>query len=89
MIGGAVDLDRADIRQQAADETRLVLGIGQSAVIANVSEDWTAPIDKRMAGLGGHVYRRAVSDLRDDSWFDGYIPSSYLYPYEYIPREYL
>jgi hypothetical protein len=26
--------------------------------------------------------------LHNDSWFGGYIPSSYLYPYEYIPPDY-
>src|SRR5271167_1980778 len=68
VVGVAADLDRADTRQQAADETRFVLGVGQSAVIADVSEDWTSPIDTRMGDLGGRVYRRARSDLKDDAW---------------------
>ena len=92
-IGVAADLDRSDTRQQALDETRFVLGIGQSAVIADVSEDGTAPIDGRMQSLGGKVYRRAKSDLQDDTWFGygGYFYpyESYLYPYEYVPPEYL
>jgi uncharacterized membrane protein len=88
-VGVAADLGRADTRDQAADETRFVLGAGQSAVIANVSEDSTSPIDTRMRSLGGTVYRRAKSDLQDDVWFDDdYIPGSYLYPYEYIPSSY-
>jgi uncharacterized membrane protein len=91
-MGAAVDLDRADTRQQAADETRFALGMGQSAVIAEVSEDWTTPIDTKMRNLGGRVYRRAKSDLEDDSWFEGseYYPyyENYLYPYEYIPPGY-
>jgi hypothetical protein len=33
-------------RQQAADETNFVLGPRQSAVIADVSEDWTTPVDR-------------------------------------------
>src|SRR6266850_2247710 len=86
MVGVTADLVRADNRDQAATETRFVLGAGQSAVIADVSEDWTSPIDTQMRKLGGIVYRRAKSDLEDDVWFDDdYIPSSYLYPYEYIP----
>src|SRR5262252_821047 len=48
VVGAGVDLSRADTRQQAMDETRFVLGIGQSAVIADVSEDWTSPINTRM-----------------------------------------
>ena len=92
VVGAAVDLDRADTRQQAADETRFVLGVGQSAVIAEVSEDSTTPIDTKMSNLGGRVYRRAKSDLENDVWFEGsaYYPyyASYLYPYEYIPPQY-
>src|SRR5262244_880439 len=92
VVGAAVDLDRADTRQKAADETRFVLGMGQSAVIAEVSEDWTTPIDAKMSNLGGRVYRRAKSDLENDVWFEGsgYYPyyESYLYPYEYIPPQY-
>jgi uncharacterized membrane protein len=88
VIGVAADLDRADTRQQAADETRFVLGIGKSAVIADVSEDWTSPIDTRMRKLGGQIYRRAKSDLQDDAWYDEFVPDSYLYPYEYVPQAY-
>ncbi len=78
-IGATSDLGRSDTRQQAEDETRFVLGIGQSAVIADVSEDWTTPIDTRMRSLGGTVYRRHKSDVRDDAWWG----ASYLYPYGY------
>jgi len=57
------DLDRADTREEAADETGFVLGAGQSAVIADVSEDWTTPIDRAMQKLGGKIYRRARSEF--------------------------
>ena len=89
MVGVAADLSRADTREQAAAETGFVLGNGQSAVLANVSEDWTSPVDTRMKSLGGTVYRRAKDDVEDDSWFefDDYY-SNYLYPYEYIPSSY-
>jgi uncharacterized membrane protein len=91
VTGLVADAARADTRQEARLQTRLVLGDGQSAVIADVSEDWTDPIDTRMKSLGGVVYRRAKSDLEDDVWFDdGYYPYDYyLYPYEYIPSRYL
>ena len=83
------DLDRADTRQEAADETGFVLGVGQSAVIADVSEDWTTPIDTSIRKLGGKVYRRPRSDIRDDSWYSPAYPYGYyLYPYEYIPSSY-
>ncbi len=88
VVGATTDLVRADDRDQAGFETRLVLGAGQSAVIGDVSEDSTLPIDSRMRSLGGIVHRRSRSDIRDDTWFDaGYLYpyDYYLYPYEYIP----
>lgn len=91
-LGIAADLERSDIRQQALHEARFVLRTGESAVIADVSEEWTTPVDTRMHDLGGKVYRRARSDLRDDAWFGSggyfYPYDSYLYPYEYVPPEY-
>jgi uncharacterized membrane protein len=88
VAGLTTDLVRADTRDQARDETAWVLNPGQSAVIADVSEDSTLPIDTRMRELGGIVRRRDWSTLQDDSWFGEYVPSSYLYPYEYIPPGY-
>ena len=88
VVGLTTDLVRADTRDQASDETAFILRAGQSAVIADVTEDSALAIDSRMRELGGIVRRRSWSTLQDDAWFDDYIPSSYLYPYEYIPPEY-
>ena len=90
VIGGAVDLDRSDTRHQAVVESRFVLGRGQSAVIADVSEDWTSEIDKRMQSLGGTVHRRSASSVHNDGKLDdGFYPyEAYLYPYEYVPSRY-
>jgi uncharacterized membrane protein len=93
-VGAVTDLGRADTRDQSRYETGWVLGAGQSAVIADVSEDSNFAIDERMRTLGGSVYRRAWSAVRDDKWFDdsiypydGYLSpyDYYLYPYEYVP----
>jgi uncharacterized membrane protein len=83
VVGLTTDLARADTREEARDETAFVLDSGQSAVIADVSEDSTLPIDTRMRELGGIVRRRAWSTLHDDAWF-----GTYLYPYEYVPPAY-
>jgi uncharacterized membrane protein len=90
VIGGAIDLDRADTRQQALVETGFVLHRGQSAVIADVSEDWTPHVDERMERLGGSVHRRSSDNVQNDGKLhDGYHPSAdFLYPYEYVPAEY-
>ena len=89
LLGVTTDLVRADTREQARDETAFVLDAGQSAVIADVSEDSALAVDERMRELGGMVRRRSRSTLHDDAWFGEYIPSSYLYPYEYIPPGYV
>jgi uncharacterized membrane protein len=82
LVGAVTDLGRADTRSRALEETRFVLGIGQSALIADVTEDWASPVDDRMYELGGSVYRRAKSDVRDD---DPWLYDGYFYPYEYVP----
>jgi uncharacterized membrane protein len=82
LVGALTDLGRAETRGQALSEASFVLGIGQSAVIADVTEDFSSIVDDRMKALGGTVYRRAKSAVRnDEAWFD----NSYLYPYEYVP----
>ena len=87
VIGAAVDMDRSDTRHQAVVESRFVLDCGQSAIIADVSENWTAEIDKRMESLGGTVHRRSATSVHNDGMLDdGFYPYyDYLYPYEYVP----
>ena len=68
-VGSGADLFRADTRDQASFETAYLLRAGQSAVIADVSEDSTALIDARMRDLGGTVHRRSRSGLNDDAGF--------------------
>jgi uncharacterized membrane protein len=65
MIGAALDLTRAGISEDYLDSVSAYLLRGKAAVIAELDEDWQAPIDTRMEGLGGHVFRRnwiAVED---------------------------
>jgi uncharacterized membrane protein len=83
-VGAMADVARADTRDQALFETGFVLAVGQSAVIADVSEEWTSPVDNLARKLSGRAYRRAKSDVRDDKFFLG--NNNYFYPYEYVPR---
>jgi len=57
-VGIGADLMRADARSQATSETAFVLNPGESAVIADVSEDSALAIYSRMRELGGIVRRR-------------------------------
>jgi uncharacterized membrane protein len=93
-VGGTAgliaDADRADVDTQAGFEAGFVLLPGQHAVIADVNEERTTPINERMRRLGGTVHRRARSDVRDDAWFGPDYPYyNYLYPYEYRPSYYV
>jgi uncharacterized membrane protein len=83
-IGLTADAVKSSEHEEAAYESRFVLGPGQSAVVAEISEDWTTPVNTLAERLGGTVYRRPKGDVTNDSLFGpdyGY----YLYPYDYDP----
>jgi len=84
VIGLTADAIKSGEHEQAAYETGFVLKPGQSAVVAEVSEDWTTPIDTAMTRIGGTVFRKPKSDVNSDS-FDGDYYDDYLYPYDYDP----
>lgn len=65
--GMFADLDNARIGGDFVDDVRTNLSPGQAALVAEVDEDWTAPLDTRMEALGGKVFRRSLSDVRDTS----------------------
>ena len=65
-LGGSVaDLDNARIGSDFIDDVSKQLAPNRVAVIAEVEEDWTTPVDTRLESLGGTVFRRALSDVRD------------------------
>jgi uncharacterized membrane protein len=69
LAGAAFDLSRAGINADFIDETSASLLPGTAAVLAEVDEDWQAPIDTRMEALGGHVLRRNRIDV-EDAYFE-------------------
>ena len=65
LIGAAFDVTRAGIGGDYLEEVSEYLLPGKAAVIAELDEEWQAPIDTRIEALGGHVFRRnriAVED---------------------------
>ena len=64
-VGLISDLETARVGSDFVDDVRNALSPGKAAVIAEVDEDWTNVVDSRMEALGGIVYRRAISDVRD------------------------
>jgi uncharacterized membrane protein len=84
VLGLTGDAVKSGEHEQAAYETGFTLAPGQSAVVAEVSEDWTTPIDTAMTRLGGIVFRRPKGTVLNDSFTDDYY-ADYLYPYDYDP----
>jgi uncharacterized membrane protein len=66
MSGGMVyDLVNLGIGEDFLTEVELSLLPGKAAVIAEVWEEWTLPVDARMEALGGVVIRRTRADFVD------------------------
>jgi uncharacterized membrane protein len=86
-VGLTADAVKAGEHDEAAYEAGFAMKPGQAAVIAEVSEDWTTPVNAAEKPLGGTVYRRSKGDVRESSFFgDDY--ADYLYPYDYNPHFY-
>ena len=65
VVGITADAVKADEHKQATFEGGFVLPRGKSGVIAELSEQWPTPIDTMAASLGGTVYRRSKSGIRE------------------------
>jgi len=62
--GAAADVNEAGIGEDFIDDVTKVLLPNRVAVIAEIEEDWTTPVDNRMGAIGGIVFRRALSDVK-------------------------
>jgi uncharacterized membrane protein len=66
LLGGmTADLDNARISEDFVDDVSKQLTPGRVALVAEIDEEWTTPVDIRMESLGGIVFRRALADVRD------------------------
>jgi uncharacterized membrane protein len=65
LIGAVPDLDNARVGSDFLDEVSKELAPGKVALVAEIDEDWTTPVDTRMEALGGYIFRRALSDVVD------------------------
>ena len=63
--GATVDLNNARISGDFIEDVTEALLPNRVALIAEIEEDWTTPVDTRMEVLGGTVFRRALSDVED------------------------
>jgi len=64
-LGALSDVGDASVGEDYVEEVSMSLTPGKVAVVAEIEEDWTTPVDTRMASLGGTVIRRALWEMRD------------------------
>jgi uncharacterized membrane protein len=64
LAGATVDLNNAGVGEDFIDDVRQELQPNKFALVAEVQEDWTTPVDSRMEAIGGKVYRRALSEVK-------------------------
>jgi len=63
-VGGAADLNNARIGGDFVDDVTKTLLPNRVAVVAEIEEGWTTPVDTRMEAIGGTVFRRALADVK-------------------------
>jgi len=63
-IGGTVDVDRARICEDFVEDVRQKMTPEKFALVAEIQEDTTTPVDVRMDALGGTVFRRSFSEVK-------------------------
>ena len=64
LAGGTADLNNARVGEDFVDDVRQELQPNRFALVAEIQEDWTTPVDSRMEAIGGKVYRRALSEVK-------------------------
>ncbi len=62
-LGALYDVDNARVGEGFLDDVSKSLTPNKVAVVAEVEEEWTTPVDTRMEALGGTVLRRALWEV--------------------------
>jgi uncharacterized membrane protein/ElaB/YqjD/DUF883 family membrane-anchored ribosome-binding protein len=65
LIGAMADLDNVRVGSDFLADVAEALTPGKVAVVAEVDEEWTTPVDTRMEALGGVVLRRSLWEVED------------------------
>jgi uncharacterized membrane protein len=64
-LGALYDADDIRVGSDFVDDVSKSLAPNKVAVVAEVEEEWTTPVDTRMEALGGVVFRRALWEVRE------------------------
>ena len=66
VAGMIFDLSTDDINSTFVDEVSKALSKGNTAVIAEIDETWTVPVDTRLDSLNAIVFRRLRDEVAED-----------------------
>ncbi len=63
-LGGLVDVDNLLVGDDFLGDVTKSLTPNKVALVAQIEETWTTPVDTRMEALGGTVFRRSLAEVR-------------------------
>lgn len=66
LAGATSDLYRSGVSADFVDDVSILLTPGKYAVVADISEEWTTPLDVKMEQLDGLVFRTTRLDVEAD-----------------------
>jgi len=65
LMGAAFDLTREGVDRDFVEDVGARLEPGTAAVIAEIDENWQAPLDREMEALGGKLLRQTQTQIED------------------------
>jgi uncharacterized membrane protein len=65
LAGGVTDVHNAGVSDDFINDVFKELLPNRFAVVAEIQEDWTEPVDTRLEAIGGTVFRRTLSFVED------------------------
>lgn len=65
LLGAIPDLENARVGSDFIDDVAKTLAPGKVALVAEIDEEWTTPVDTRLEALGGYIFRRSLADVVD------------------------
>lgn len=66
MVGLLYDANVDDINYTFADDVSAALGKGKTAVVCEIEETWTVPVDTKLEALDGLVFRRLRYEVEEE-----------------------
>lgn len=66
ITGLAFDIGNDSVSAAFVDEVASALGKSKTALLAEIDETWTVPLDTRMEAIGGIVFRRLRYEVEED-----------------------